>query len=410
MIKKTSHISISDYTYQLPDERIAYFPLEIRDESKLLEYKNGQITEKKFHQLAESIKPGSKFVFNNTKVIRARLKFRKDTGAQIEIFVLEPVSPVKEIQQAFQTKGSSTWKCFIGNAKKWKSDPLLLSFEQEGIQYELKAEKLEAVGNAFHVRFSWSPEYLSFASIIEKTGNIPLPPYIHREVKESDVERYQTVYAQHDGSVAAPTAGLHFTQRVFDTLESKDVSSNYVTLHVGAGTFKPVEADTIGGHEMHTEQVVVSKNTLHDLIDHEDSPLIAVGTTTVRTLESLYWYGVKLIVDKPDYTHLFIEQWDPYQERYNCKISKKEALQAIVDMLEKNDKDYVYGNTQLLIAPGYQYRIVEGMVTNFHQPQSTLLLLVAAFIGADWKRVYDYALDHGFRFLSYGDSCLFLKE
>ncbi|MBI9033626.1 MAG: S-adenosylmethionine:tRNA ribosyltransferase-isomerase [Bacteroidales bacterium] len=410
MIKKTSRISIDDYTYQLPDDRIAYFPLEIRDESKLLQYKNGQITEKKFKELADAIKPGSKFVFNNTKVIRARLKFKKETGAQIEIFVLEPLSPTKEIQQAFQTKGFSVWKCFIGNAKKWKSEDLTLRFEQQGIEYELRAEKLEAVGNAFHVRFSWSPEYLSFASIIEKTGNIPLPPYIHREVKESDAERYQTVYAQHDGSVAAPTAGLHFTKNVFDQLEAKDVTTNYVTLHVGAGTFKPVESGTIGEHEMHSEQVVISKNTILDLIEHRGGPIIAVGTTTVRSLESLYWYGVKLIVDQAPYTHLFIEQWDPYQERYNCGISKKKALLAIVDMLEKNDKDYIYGNTQLLIAPGYQYRIVEGMVTNFHQPQSTLLLLVAAFIGEDWKRVYDYALNHDFRFLSYGDSCLFLKD
>ncbi len=398
-------IKISEYNYALPEEKIAFFPLEKRDHSKILTYTNNAIGEDKFYNIANYLPERSRLYFNDTKVVRARLIFQKPTGARIELFVLEPVSPITEIQQAFQVKKEATWKCFIGNAKKWKTGALQMRFSVDGEEFILNAEKGKQVDNAFLVRFFWQPESLSFAHVLEQIGKIPLPPYIDREAKKEDSERYQTIYAKHDGSVAAPTAGLHFTEKVFSALEKKKITKGFVTLHVGAGTFKPVDAEKIGDHNMHHEQIFVSKDSLKDLLEKDFSKLIAVGTTSVRTLESLYWIGVKLIKN-PEQGIPELKQWDPYT--LGLDISREEALKAIIKYLDRVNLDFLYSATQLMIVPGYTFKMVDGIVTNFHQPQSTLLLLVSAFIGEKWKDVYNYALKNNFRFLSYGDSCLFL--
>jgi S-adenosylmethionine:tRNA ribosyltransferase-isomerase len=399
------NIQIKDYNYDLPEEKIAFFPLEQRDQSKLLTVKDGNIGEDAFSNIPVHLPDNANLFFNNTKVVRARLNFRKPTGAKIELFVLEPVSPVTEIQQAFQQTKEMVWKCFIGNAKKWKSGPLVLKTINEDREYQLQAELVEKCEDAFHVKFSWTPEHLSFAHILEEIGKIPLPPYIHREANKNDVDRYQTIYAEHDGSVAAPTAGLHFTDKVFEKLSQKGITRSYVTLHVGAGTFKPVDAEYIKDHSMHHEQIFICKDNIQNILEHKYSKLIAVGTTSVRTLESLYWHGTKIMKGLSS-DIIDVRQWDPYQ--INDLPTAKEALQAILDLMTQNKMEFIHGSTQLMIAPGYNYKIVEGMITNFHQPQSTLLLLVSAFIGDKWKEAYQYALDNDFRFLSYGDSCLFL--
>ena len=401
----TREIKISEYNYNLPEEKIAFYPLEKRDQSKLLIRQNKEISEDIFTNIDHHLPEGARLYFNNTKVVRARLIFKKPTGARIELFVLEPVSPVTEIQQAFQITGTAEWKCFIGNAKKWKNDALEMEFEHDGIKYHLKAEKGEKIDNAFLVKFSWSPEEITFAELLEEIGKIPLPPYINREAGESDTQRYQTIYALHDGSVAAPTAGLHFTESVFEKLSKKNISNGFVTLHVGAGTFKPVDAEMIGDHNMHHEQILVDRQTIQELIKRDFTHLIAVGTTSVRTLESLYWIGLKLI-HNPNIEQPEVEQWDPYT--LDDKASINQALEAILKYLDRIQSDFLYSSTQLMIAPGYKFRVVEGIITNFHQPQSTLLLLVSAFMGDAWKEVYNYALNNDFRFLSYGDSCLFL--
>ena len=396
-------IAIADYDYPLPDDRIAKFPLAQRDQSKLLVYRGGDISETQFSHLPEQLPQGAMLLFNNTKVIHARLFFRKPTGSVIEVFCLEPWQ--QPVASAFEERQRCTWLCFIGNNKKWKEGPLTREFNIHNSTFKILASRRQAVGNAWIVDFEWTGG-ISFAEVIEQAGVIPLPPYLHREAEESDKERYQTVYARHEGSVAAPTAGLHFTDALLQRLRSEGFATEYLTLHVGAGTFKPVSTDTIGEHEMHVEQVHVTRQNIDHLLAHIGKPLIPVGTTTVRTLESLYWFGVKLAA-APNLEAMHILQWDPYTLNADG-IDAATALQNVADWMTRQQTDHLYGDTQLLIAPGYRYRIISGLITNFHQPRSTLLLLVSALVGDDWKRCYQYALDHAFRFLSYGDSCLFL--
>lgn len=403
MLSELKNIRIADYDYPLPEERIAKFPMEQRDHSKLLCLKDGAISEHHFYDLPTLLPKDTLLVFNDTKVIHARLFFQKETGAVIEVFCLEPHNMA--VSQAFEQHEQCSWVCFIGNNKKWKSGPLTLDFSISNSQFSIQATRREAVGNAWIVDFNWTGE-LSFAEVIDAAGVIPLPPYLNRKAEESDSIRYQTVYAHHEGSVAAPTAGLHFSPEVFQSLKAKGIETEYITLHVGAGTFKPVSTDTIGKHEMHVEPVHITADNLRRIIAHQGKPLIAVGTTTVRTLESLYWFGVQLQAN-PQLERMHINQWDPYI--LDTSLSYTDAYANILRWMENQNTDYLDGETQLMIAPGYRYRIINGLVTNFHQPQSTLLLLVSALIGEQWKACYRYALDHEFRFLSYGDSCLFLK-
>lgn len=403
MLSELKNIRIADYDYPLPEERIAKFPMEQRDHSKLLCLKNGAISEHHFYDLPTLLPKDTLLVFNDTKVIHARLFFQKETGAVIEVFCLEPYNMA--VSQAFEQHEQCSWVCFIGNNKKWKSGPLTLDFSISNSQFSIQATRREAVGNAWIVDFNWTGG-LSFAEVIDAAGVIPLPPYLNRKAEESDSIRYQTVYAHHEGSVAAPTAGLHFSPEVFQSLKAKGIETEYITLHVGAGTFKPVSTDTIGEHEMHVEPVHITADNLRRIIAHQGKPLIAVGTTTVRTLESLYWFGVQLQAN-PQLEHMHINQWDPYI--LDTSLPYTDAYANILRWMENQNTDYLDGETQLMIAPGYRYRIINGLVTNFHQPQSTLLLLVSALIGEQWKACYRYALDHEFRFLSYGDSCLFLK-
>lgn len=403
MLSELKNIRIADYDYPLPEERIAKFPMEQRDHSKLLCLKNGAISEHHFYDLPTLLPKDTLLVFNDTKVIHARLFFQKETGAVIEVFCLEPHNMA--VSQAFEQHEQCSWVCFIGNNKKWKSGPLTLEFSISNSQFSIQATRREAVGNAWIVDFNWTGG-LSFAEVIDAAGVIPLPPYLNRKAEESDSIRYQTVYAHHEGSVAAPTAGLHFSPEVFQTLKNKGIETEYITLHVGAGTFKPVSTDTIGEHEMHVEPVHITTDNLRRIIAHQGKPLIAVGTTTVRTLESLYWFGVQLQAS-PQLDRMHINQWDPYI--LDTSLPYTDAYANILRWMKNQNTDYLDGETQLMIAPGYRYRIINGLVTNFHQPQSTLLLLVSALIGEQWKACYRYALDHEFRFLSYGDSCLFLK-
>ena len=397
------NISIADYDYPLPDERIAKFPLAERDQSKLLVYRGGEIAESQFFHLPELLPEGAMLLFNNTKVIHARLFFRKPTGSLIEIFCLEPWQ--QPVATAFEQRTSCTWLCYIGNNKKWKEGPLEREFRIQNSEFKITASRRNAVGEAWLVDFQWTGD-ISFAELIDNVGVIPLPPYLHREAEESDNTRYQTVYAHYEGSVAAPTAGLHFTDRLLDELRAKGFKTEYITLHVGAGTFKPVSADTIGEHTMHVEQVQIHRSNLEHIIAHLGHPIIPVGTTTVRTLESFYWFGVQLEND-PDLQSMHVLQWDPYKLE-SLGISTLQAYHNVLQWMQRHDTDTLFGDTQLLIAPGYKYHVVCGLITNFHQPRSTLLLLVSALIGDDWRRCYRYALDHGFRFLSYGDSCLLL--
>ena len=395
-------IHISDYDYPLPNERIAKFPLPQRDHSKLLISHNGQIQESQFFHLPEFLDPETLLVFNDTKVIHARLFFQKPTGSVIEVFCLEPWHT--PITQAFEATERCQWLCFIGNNKKWKSEPLAHTLTVNGQPCTLTAERQESVGNAWVVTFHWTGGY-DFATLLEQVGVIPLPPYLHREAESSDNERYQTVYALHQGSVAAPTAGLHFTESVFNELRDKGITTEFITLDVGAGTFKPVNTATIGEHQMHTEKIHITRSNIQRLIQQFGKPIIPVGTTTVRTLESVYWFGVKLNLD-PTLQQMEVEQWDPY-ELSDKKTTPLQSYQAVLQWMERNGIELLEGDTRLLIAPGYTYQIITGLITNFHQPKSTLLLLVSALVGNHWKACYQYALDHDFRFLSYGDSCLF---
>jgi S-adenosylmethionine:tRNA ribosyltransferase-isomerase len=397
-------LKISDFSYELPDSKIAKYPLANRDLSKLLVWQKGRITESVFNRCVDFLPEGSQLVFNNTRVIHARLFFRKETGSKIEIFCLEPLEPV-DYQLAFQQTKQATWKCMVGNLKKWKGEILCQTFEISGETIVLCAEKGEQAGNTVAVRFFWDKPF-SFAEIIEHTGILPIPPYLNRETEETDEETYQTVYAKIDGSVAAPTAGLHFTDSVFQQFGKKNISTHEITLHVGAGTFQPVKSETISGHTMHREMVIFPKSVIEKFRQNPEK-IIAVGTTSVRSLESLYWLGLQLengtfYFEKPE-----VLQWEPYENE--AKISIKKAFQNIVDFLNKTGQETIQFSTQIIILPGYQFKVIEGMFTNFHQPQSTLLLLIAAYLGDNWKNVYNYALSHDFRFLSYGDSNLYLR-
>ncbi len=396
----TKHIQISEYNYELPDERIAKFPLPQRDTSKLLIYNHGEVAEDSFRNLPTHLPEGALMVFNNTRVIQARLHFRKETGAAIEIFILEPAQP-EEYQENFLCRGRCEWFCLVGNLKKWKEGALNRSIEVNGQDICLKATRLGTHGTSHRIAFSWDGD-ATWAEILEAMGELPIPPYLNRKTEESDKETYQTVYSKIKGSVAAPTAGLHFTERVLGELDAHGIEREEVTLHVGAGTFKPVKSEEIGGHEMHTEHIAVRRSTIEKLIVHEGRA-IAVGTTSVRTLESLYYMGVRAAQGEED---LHVPQWMPYE--YTGTMSATDALRALFDYMERHELDVLHSSTQIIIAPGYSYHIVRMMVTNFHQPQSTLLLLVSAFVKGDWRKIYDYALGHGFRFLSYGDSSLLI--
>lgn len=398
-------IKISEYKYTLPDEKIAQYPLSNRDDSKLLVYKGGKIEESCFKNIDKYIPESSLIIFNNTRVIPARLFFHKDTGAKIEIFCLEPYSDSRDYELEFHRKEKSAWKCFVGNASKWKSGRVKNAFVHEGIEAEVTAEVKEKILDEYVIEFCWTPAELTFGELIEYSGKIPLPPYIRRETEESDKEKYQTVYAKVDGSVAAPTAGLHFTESVFEKLKEKNCVTDYLTLNVGAGTFKPVKAEFAEGHRMHNELFCISKSLIENILRFKGRKIIAVGTTTLRTLESLYWYGVKLL--KKEGGNFFIEQWYPYE---NENVRKEESLQAVLDYMEKNNYETIYGNTELMIVPGYKFSIADIIITNFHLPGSTLLLLIAAFTGEDWKKAYEYALNNNFRFLSYGDSSILFKK
>ncbi len=406
-MKHPGHINIENYNYDLPSDRIAKFPLDHRDESKLLVYKDGQIHQSIFKKIDQLLPSNSLLIFNDTKVIQARLLFFKESGAKIEIFCLEPILPTSEIQLAFQQQSPVVWKCFIGNAKKWKEETLKKIITIDELEIAFFAKRIGMEGEAHLVEFSWEPSSFNFSQLLESAGLVPLPPYLNRDAQKEDKDRYQTIYAQHNGSVAAPTAGLHFTDEVFQSLRKNNIKTDEVILHVGAGTFKPVSADHIGDHEMHTEKIIIRKSTIENLVRKENQKVIVVGTTTVRTLESLYWFGVKLLVDE---NPLFsIQQWDPYQEKYQIKNATIEILGSILDFMNENELNELHGDTQLMIAPSYQFKIVDILITNFHQPKSTLLLLVSAFMGEDWKKAYQYAYDNDFRFLSYGDSCLFFS-
>ena len=402
------NIKIEDFNYPLPDERIAKHPLEQREQCKLLLYRNSEISEHRFADVPALLPEHSMLVYNNTRVINARLRFRKPGGgAVIEIFCLEPVMP-RDYAQIFQTTQSCTWLCFVGNSKRWKSGELSLAVDINGSAVTLNALRGERRGNAFEIIFTWNNAEVTFASILDAVGEIPIPPYLNRSTEPGDSTDYQTVYSHIDGSVAAPTAGLHFTDSVLAECDSRGIVRRELTLHVGAGTFQPVKSETIGGHDMHTEFISVSRSLLVELRD-ASAPIIAVGTTSVRTLESLYYIGV-ILHDNPDASEqeLCVGQWMPYT--VGSPISTPQALQAIIDYLDRIQSDTYIGSTQIMIAPSFQFHVISGMITNFHQPQSTLLLLVSAFVGdGNWRRIYDFALSHDFRFLSYGDGSLLLR-
>ena len=396
-------ISIEAYDYPLPDDRIAKYPLAERDASKLLVLKDNVISESQFKHVGEYLPQDALLVFNETKVIRARLQFHKTTGSRIEVFCLEPE---QDYQMAFSACSPVRRKCLVGNAKRWKEGLLSMELSVKGEKVTLFAERLAHNDQYSEIEFSWIPEKLSFAAVLEAAGEIPLPPYLHRDAEPDDRDRYQTVFARYDGSVAAPTAGLHFTQPLIAKLRDEGFGFDEVTLHVGAGTFRPVSTETIGEHAMHSETIIVRKSLIEDLIQQFVKPIIPVGTTSTRTLESLYWIGVMLKEQGDDLRPLHVEQWFPYEE--HAPLSATEALQGILGYLDKHGLTRLEASTALMIAPSYKMRVITGLITNFHQPKSTLLLLVSALIGERWKDCYRFALDHGFRFLSYGDSCLFL--
>ena len=409
----TKEIHISEYNYDLPDERIAKFPMAERDHSKLLVYNHGQVSEDIFYNLPAYLPQGALMVMNNTKVIQARLHFRKanasgePVGALIEIFLLEPAQPA-DYEQMFQQTDRCSWLCLVGNQKKWKEGALSRTIDVKGTAVEFRATRRGEHGTSQWIDFEWSGG-VSFAEILDVMGELPIPPYLNRETQESDKTTYQTVYSKIKGSVAAPTAGLHFTERVLQAVDARGIEREEVTLHVGAGTFRPVKSDTIGQHDMHTEYIAVRRHTLERLLAHH-CEAIAVGTTSVRTLESLYYMGLK-VMSHPDLAEdqLHVNQWEPYD--VGCKkedVGSVEAIQALYDWMVRHELSVLHSSTQIIIAPGYTYKIVKRLITNFHQPQSTLLLLVSAFVKGDWRQIYDYALSHDFRFLSYGDSSLLM--
>ena len=404
-MKQAQSIDLDAFRYSLPDSRIAKYPLIDRSDSKLLVYKEGSISHHSFSELPHHLGTESNLVFNNTRVIQARLRFRKDSGARIEIFCLEPIDP-PDYEQAFQAMGSATWLCLVGNAKKWKSGPVSLEFMFKGTEIRLEALLMQRKGEGFEVSFHWQDSGITFGEIIESSGSTPIPPYLNREAEQSDKERYQTVYSQNNGSVAAPTAGLHFTQKMLTDMESAGIGLTHLTLHVGAGTFVPVKEQNARDHSMHSELVVVQRSFLKNWSLHTEG-LIAVGTTSTRSLESLYWLGVKLMGKSQDESmEQGIDQWD--HESLPQGISLEKSLETLLAYCERKDLDQLHFATRLMIVPGYHFRTISGLLTNFHMPGSTLLLLIAAWIGEDWKKVYDYALNENFRFLSYGDSSLLI--
>jgi len=403
-------LNISEYDYLLPSGRIAQVPLSERDASKLLIFKDSLICQDYFINIDRFLPEKPLLIFNDTKVIHARLLFPKPGGATIEIFCLEPLAPSSEIQIAFQQQRHCSWKCLVGNLKRWKNGTLRQDSQVEGKSYSLYARRSEDLGEGCHsVEFTWDPPEQTFSQVLEAIGKVPLPPYIHRQANESDGARYQTIYAEKEGSVAAPTAGLHFTKKVFDKLTIKQSLFEKVTLHVGVGTFRPITTPDITDHVMHKEKITVKLKTIESIYNHLDRPVIAVGTTSARTIESLYWLGVRLsdlkTVQLPE-----ISQWEPYQHSNRDFIPVKNALENLLEFLARNKLDEYSGETQLMIVPGYTYKIITGLITNFHMPQSSLLLLVAALIGNDWRKAYQFALEHDFRFLSYGDTSLFFKN
>ena len=397
------NISIDAYDYPLPEERIAKYPLAERDASKLLVMKDGVIQDSQFRHIGDFLPPKALLVFNETKVIRARLQLQKETGSHIEVFCLEPDD---DYQIAFSSGSPVRWKCLVGNSKRWREGLLRMPLTVGGQEVVLTAERIEKNDQYSEIEFSWAPAELSFAAILEAAGEIPLPPYLNREAEPEDRDRYQTVFARYDGSVAAPTAGLHFTKPLLEQLRHEGFELDEVTLHVGAGTFRPVATATIGEHAMHSETIVVRKSLIENLIRHIGNPIIPVGTTSTRTLESLYWIGMMLTEQGMELRQLHVEQWYPYESHQ--PITTLEALEKIIAYLELHRLTHLEASTALMIAPGYQMKVITSLITNFHQPRSTLLLLVSALIGERWKEAYQYALEHGFRFLSYGDSCLFL--
>ena len=409
-IMHPKHLQIGDFTYPLPDERIARHPLSERDQSKLLVYKNGGIEENIYRDIDQYLPAGSLLVFNNTKVVEARLLFTKASGGVIEIFCLEPGDQYADIATAMSQKKTVFWKCMVGGASKWKQGMVLLKKVTDGqTVVELNAEIRERLSDCFIIKLSWTPAEYSFAEILHAAGKVPLPPYLHRDVEATDKERYQTVYARYDGSVAAPTAGLHFTNDIFKKLTAKNISTDFVTLHVGAGTFKPVKSETIRDHEMHSEFLDVSLETIENIYRNNDRKIFAVGTTSLRLMESLYWMGIKVLKNHSiAMNELPVLQWEPYETSMNVQATV--ALKSLIDWMNSQGFKRLITKTQIMIAPGYELKIASGIITNFHQPQSTLLLLIAAIVGEKWKDLYAYALQHDFRFLSYGDGCLIFKN
>ena len=406
-------IAIQDFTYELPAEKIALHPLSERDASKLLIYKNGVIQEDIYKNIDKYLPAESLLIFNNTKVIKARIRFQKSSGGVIEIFCLEPYEYINEYSSVMNKKGAVKWKCMIGGASKWKEDVIELKLAKGNEQLVLKAQLIEKLSDAYVVEFSWEPATLSFAEVLEHCGDIPLPPYIKRKTEAGDTARYQTIYARDEGSVAAPTAGLHFTEDIFKRFAEKNIQKDFVTLHVGAGTFKPVKAATMQEHEMHAEWIDVSIAMLENLVVQLHKTIVTIGTTSLRTLESLYWMGVKASIE-PSAKQINISQWEVYEAPLaDYDMSAAEALSALITWMKNTKQNHLFTQSQILIAPGYTFRIANAIVTNFHQPQSTLLLLVAAAIGdnlptgqAGWRKIYKYAMENNFRFLSYGDGSL----
>lgn len=398
-------IRIEEYTYPLPAEKIAYFPAGSRDQSQLLVHKDGTITDATFKDLAQFLGPNDVLAFNNSRVIHARLLVQNRNGAAIEIFCLEPLAPTREIQEAFVQTCRVSWKCFVGNAKRWK-EPIEFMVEVNQKPITITAVKGENSDGAFEVTFLWEDETVTLAEWIEAYGKIPLPPYIKRAAQTDDEQRYQTIFAQHNGSVAAPTAGLHFTQEVFRSLEEKNIETLWVTLHVGAGTFKPVSTETIGEHIMHKEQIVITRETIEAILNCNNKKIIAVGTTVARTLESLFIIGAKLNLNLPDPFN--VQQWEIYENEELQRVDANTSLKAIYNYIVTNNLPFLTASTALMITPGYEHKIARGLITNFHQPQSTLLLLIASYLGEKWKEIYQHALTHNYRFLSYGDSNLYL--
>lgn len=407
MIVNQKNIRIADFDYALPDDRIAYFPKEVRDSSRLLVYhkSNRIIEDSVFDKIHQFLTPDMMLVFNDSKVIHARLLVQNATGASIEIFCLEPLLPTTELTQALSQSGEVVWKCFVGNAKRWKS-PIAFEVMVEGKGVRITAEKEEQLENAFRVRFRWEDKEVTFAEWVAAYGKMPLPPYIKRAAEKSDEMRYQTVYAHYDGSVAAPTAGLHFSKELISQLDKMGIPHQYVTLHVGAGTFKPVTAEQIGEHYMHSEQVVIRRSLIENLLQNIEKQIIAVGTTVTRSLESIFISGAKLHLHLPDAFH--VSQWEYYENEQIRNTEVQTALTALLDYLQENELDFVTMSTQLMIVPSYQFKMMKGIITNFHQPKSTLLLLISAYLGEDWRNIYAHAIENGYRFLSYGDANLYL--